>query len=221
VNDKPEAVNTLALGIAHELNTPTQYVRDNVAFLQRNVEKLLLLIEAQTAVVEAARGANVSPQLLEAADDARRGIKLDYLARQVPRAFEQSLQGLGQISAVVKAMKEFSQPSGDAKQPFDLNDLIESTTIVSRNEWQYVAELQLDFDWSLPPVPLRRSEFGQVLLTLIGNAARAVSNSLPSNWSEKGKIVIATKALAQSAEVRVSDSGTGTTVIVTLPLAAA
>ena len=99
--------------------------------------------------------------------------------------------------------------------------MIESTTIVSRNEWHYVAELQLDFDWSLPPVPLRRSEFGQVLLTLIFNAARAVSNSLPPNWSEKGKIIIATKGPADSAEVRVSDSGTGSTVIVNLPLAAA
>jgi two-component system, NtrC family, sensor kinase len=209
-NPKLEVIGQLALGIAHEVNTPTQYVSDNVSFLQRAFDKLLKLVEAQAVAVEAARAGGVSPETLEAVDSARTAVKLDYLARQVPRAIDQSLQGLGQISAIVKAMKDFSRPTGSAMQPFDLHDLIESATIVAKNEWQYVAELQLDFDWSLPPVLLWRSEFAQVLLNLIVNGAQAIGAALPANSAEKGRLVIATKAVGPRVEVRVSDSGTGT-----------
>jgi signal transduction histidine kinase len=206
---KLEAIGQLAAGIAHEVNTPAQYVSDNVSFLQRAFDKLLKLIEAQSGVVEAARDGDVTPLTLEAADGARAAAKLDYLARQVPRAIEQSLEGLGQISAIVKAMKEFSHPSGAEKQPFDLHDLIESTSIVAKNEWKYVADLQFDFDWSLPPVLLLRNEFSQVMLNLIINAAHAIAESLPPNWSDKGKIVISTKAVRQRVEVRIADNGAG------------
>jgi signal transduction histidine kinase len=141
--------------------------------------------------------------------DARTAAKLDYLARQVPRAIEQSLEGLGQISSIVKAMKEFSHPSGAEKQPFDIHDVIESTSIVAKNEWKYVADLVFDFDWSLPPVLLLRNEFSQVVLNLIVNAAHAIESSLPAGSADKGKIVISTKAVGPNAEVRISDNGTG------------
>jgi two-component system NtrC family sensor kinase len=206
---KLEAIGQLAAGIAHEVNTPTQYVTDNVSFLQRAFDKLLKLIEAQGQLAEAVRADDVTPQVLEAVDAARKLAKLDYMARQVPRAIEQSLEGLGQISSIVKAMKEFSHPSGAEKQPFDIHDVIESTSIVAKNEWKYVADLQLDFDWSLPPVPLLRNEFSQVMLNLIVNAAHAVAASLPAGSADKGRIVVSTRAAGLNVEVRVSDNGIG------------
>lgn len=206
---KLEAIGQLAAGIAHEVNTPAQYVTDNVSFLQRAFDKLLKVVETQGNLIEGVRSGDTTPLAHEAVDAARTAAKLDYLARQVPRAIEQSLEGLGQISSIVKAMKEFSHPSGAEKQPFDIHDVIESTSIVAKNEWKYVADLELDFDWSLPPVLLLRNEFSQVMLNLIVNAAHAVAASLSPGSADKGKIVISTKAIGANVEVRVSDNGTG------------
>lgn len=206
---KLEAIGQLAAGIAHEVNTPAQYVTDNVSFLQRAFDKLLRLIEAQSQLVEGVRSGDATPLALDTVDAARATAKLDYLTRQVPRAIEQSLDGLGQISSIVKAMKEFSRASGAEKRPFDIHDVIESTSIVARNEWKYVADLQLDFDWSLPPVLLLRNEFSQVVLNLIANAAHAIAAALPPGSTDKGKIVIATKAVGPNVELRISDNGIG------------
>jgi signal transduction histidine kinase len=106
-------------------------------------------------------------------------------------------------------MKEFSHPSGTEKQPFDIHDVIESTSIVAKSEWKYVAELELDFDWNLPPILLLRNEFSQVMLNLIVNAAHAIESALPRGSSDKGKIRISTKAAGKDVEIRVSDTGTG------------
>jgi two-component system, NtrC family, sensor kinase len=206
---KLQAIGQLAAGIAHEVNTPTQYVTDNVTFLQRSFERLLALLGAHDELVDAVRRGDATPQSVETVDELRRKAKLSYLEEQIPRAIQQSLEGLGQISSIVKAMKEFSHPSGAQRQPFDIHDVIESATLVAKNEWKYVAELRLDFDWSLPPILLLRNEFSQVILNLVVNAAHAVAASLPPASSEKGKITISTRARDDTVEVRVSDTGIG------------
>jgi two-component system NtrC family sensor kinase len=206
---KLQAIGQLAAGIAHEVNTPAQYVTDNVTFLQRSFDRLLALLAAQDEILEAVRRGDATPQSVEVVDALRQKTKLPYLREQVPRAIQQSLEGLGQVSSIVKAMKEFSHPSGAQRQPFDIHDVIESTSLVAKNEWKYVAELRLDFDWSLPTVSLLRNEFSQVILNLIVNAAHAIADSLPPGSSEKGEIVISTRAHGGFVEVRVADTGTG------------
>jgi signal transduction histidine kinase len=199
----------LAAGIAHEINTPTQYITDNVSFLQRAFVKLRAVIDAQKAVADAARDGRDAAAALEVLDAVLKSSKLDYLLEQAPRALAQSLEGLGQVSAIVGAMKEFSHPSGAEKQPANLHDIIESSAMVARNEWKYVAEVAFDFDQALPPVPVLRNQLSQVLLNLIVNAAHAIAEAQPEDNAGLGKITIQTRLLEGAAEIRVTDSGAG------------
>jgi two-component system, NtrC family, sensor kinase len=206
---KLEAIGQLAAGIAHEVNTPAQYVTDNVTFLQRAFAKLGRVIDAHAKVSDAVRRGDAGVDALEALDATLETSKLEYLQQQVPRAIQQSLEGLGQVSSIVKAMKEFSHPSGGEKQPVDIHDVIESTSLVAKNEWKYVADLELRFDWTLPPVLVLRNELSQVLLNLIINAAHAIAGNLKEGATEKGKITISTRAVGDVVEVRIKDTGDG------------
>ena len=206
---KLEGIGQLAAGIAHEINTPTQYITDNVSFLQRAFVKLRAVIDAQKSVADAARAGREASAELESLEAVAKSSKLDYLLEQAPRALAQSLEGLAQVSAIVGAMKEFSHPSGAEKQPANLHDIIESSAMVAKNEWKYVAEVAFEFDQNLPPVPVLRNQLSQVLLNLIVNAAHAISEAQPEGKGGLGKITIRTRQLEGAAEIRVTDSGAG------------
>ena len=134
---------------------------------------------------------------------------LEYLREEIPKAIEQSLEGIGRVSKIVQAMKEFSHPGADEKTPIDINKAIESTITVSRNEWKYVAEMETDFDTGLPMVPCLPGDFNQVILNIIINAAHAIAGVVDKDSVDKGKIAISTTMDTDWAEIRISDTGTG------------
>jgi len=206
---KLESVGRLAAGIAHEINTPVQYVGDNIEFLQIAYGTLIDVAKIFQRLVEHGRARPIPPGLLAEADGLAGSANIDYLAEQVPRAIEQSIEGIGRISTIVQAMKEFSHPGIAEKMDVDLNQCIRSTATVSRNEWKYVADLELELDDALPQVPCLPGEFNQAILNIIVNAAHAIGDVVGSGAEHKGKITISTRRDGAWAEVRIADTGTG------------
>jgi PAS domain S-box-containing protein len=189
---KLESIGQLAVGIAHEINTPVQYIGDNTQFLSGAFQDLFRVIELHPSV---------------AADPAT-DVDFPYLRTEIPNAIAQIQDGVDRVAGIVRAMKRFSHPGPAEKIPTDIHQSIESTILVSRNEWKYVADLTTDFDPEIPPVPCIAGEFNQVILNLIVNATHAIADVVKESGG-KGAIRISTRKDGDFAEIRVSDTGGG------------
>jgi PAS domain S-box-containing protein len=206
---KLESIGQLAAGIAHEINTPIQFVGDNTRFLKDAFEDFHQVMTAYEQLAKSAESGTITPELIAQAHDIACHADIGYLCEEVPRAIDQSLEGIGRVAKIVRAMKDFSHPDGEAKALADLNKAIESTTTVARNEWKYVADLVLDLDPNLPNVACHVGELNQVVLNLLVNAAHTIGDVCQQNPGTKGKITITTRAEGEHAVIRISDTGRG------------
>ena len=207
---KLEALGQLAAGIAHEINTPMQYVGDNVFFLDTAFADLMTLIGEYRRVVELLKQSFPEAELFESLDQAESTADISYLAESVPKAIASTQDGIGRVRKIVYAMKEFSHPGRAEKSLEDLNHAIECTTTISAATWKHVATLETVFDPELPKVNCHLGEINQVILNLIVNAAHAIEDKRRRDpEGPLGRIKIETAVKGEFAEIRISDTGGG------------
>lgn len=201
-----ESVGRLAAGLAHEINTPMQYISDNVEFLSESTSQVFSLIDRVQDQIATLNREGISPRDLNlvAIDN-----KLAYIREQVPLAIKDCLVGSQRVIEIVTAMKVFTHPSNNGFVSSNVNDLISSTVSITRNRWKYCAALEVDLDPDLPAVRCLPSEINQVMLNLLVNAADAIVERFGVTNEILGLISIATRPTHGGILIEVSDNGCG------------
>ncbi len=201
---KLESIGQLAAGIAHEINTPSQFVTSNLGFLEEAFAELRTVIAALT---DSANTGNFSSERLHS---ILQDTDWSYLATEIPVAIRQSREGMARVTSIVQAMKEFSHPGSKEFEQVDINHLIELTATVARNEWKCCAELILDLNPNLPVINAQANEIGQVLLNLLVNAAYSITEKLnQAGDGGQGRITIKTRREGSWLIIDIADTGCG------------
>lgn len=206
LSSKMESIGQLAAGIAHEINTPIQYLGDNLHYIQHALETYIESDEKLTHFLQT--NASSIPAAQEVLD-FRNSQRIDHLNLEIPSAIQESFEGIERVRKIVQAIREFSHPSQKGKAFADINKSIQTTVTISRNEWKYCADLVTELDPNLPLVLCRIDELNQVLLNMIVNATHAIQEKQKGIDKDKGKITIRTSLEKDKVRIAVADTGCG------------
>jgi PAS domain S-box-containing protein len=204
------SVGTLAAGVAHEINTPVQFVSDSIHFVREASAEVFSLIETLDGLRRRVLDGCPPSELMAAAVSASSTVEaadLEYLRDNVPQALGRALDGLDRVATIVRSMKEFAHPAQKEMAPIDLNRAIAATLTVATNEYKYVADLETAFE-ELPPVVCHINDINQVVLNLVVNAAHAIADVV-SGTHQRGKIKVITRHQDHHAVIYISDTGPG------------
>jgi PAS domain S-box-containing protein len=204
---KLESVGALAAGIAHEINTPIQYVSSSVEFLDGAFTDTSELLDAYASLRDAAAPAGVDAELLARVNAAEETADLEYLRERVPAAFERTRDGLARVAKIVGAMRVFGNPPTSGSAPVDINAAIENTLVVAAGEYRYVADLTTDLG-DIPLVLGNGGDLNQVLINLIVNASHAIAD-IVDGTDQRGQIHVRTRVQEDHAVITITDTGGG------------
>jgi PAS domain S-box-containing protein len=205
------SIGTLAAGVAHEINTPLQFIGDNLEFLRESSNAVLQRVVPalqnvcktfeQQPSIDAARAAVAS------ALEAQRAADFEFVVQEVPSAFDLFADGLQRVTTIVRSLKEFSHPAQETMVAADLNRAIQATLTVARNEYKYVADLETDFG-ELPPVSCHINQINQAVLNIVINAAHALADK-HRGTDHKGVIHVSTRVEDASVVIAIRDTPGG------------
>jgi len=204
---KLEAVGRLAAGVAHEINTPVQFVGDSVEFLRTGTADLIRVVDVLRAVRQRVLDGSPSVEMARASLELEEELDLSYLVEHLPLAGERALDGTRRVAFIVRSMRDFAHPDSAEMAPADLNEAIASTLTIAESEYKHVAELVTDYG-DLPPVCCHVGAFNQALLNIVVNAAHAIGDA-PGFGAGRGTIVVRTRRDGDDVVVSVADTGGG------------
>lgn len=209
ISQKMESVGQLAAGIAHEINTPIQYINDNNTFFrdafdaiikyQNEIEKKFELVEENNSQLN---------KIKEYLNEAKKEADIDFLLEEVPLAISQTQSGIDRVKNIILAMKDFAHASNKQKTLSDINKGIITTVTISRNEWKYVADIEFQLSETLPLVSCVLDEINQVFLNMIVNASHAIEEKF-ADTDKKGQILISTRVDGNYVVISIQDNGKG------------
>jgi two-component system, NtrC family, sensor kinase len=195
-SDRLESIGRLAAGVAHEINTPIQYLNDSVSFIREGVGELLAYIDKLHAALP--QGSNHEP----AGDD-----DIEYMRAELPPALSRVADGLSRIAEIVRSMKHFSHADQHEMSAVDLNASIASTLVIARSEYKDVADVETDYS-AIPPVTCHGGQINQVVLNLVVNSAHAIADFVKQHGG-RGRIAIRTAVDGDYALITITDTGGG------------
>lgn len=210
LQNKMEAIGQLAAGIAHEMNTPLQYVGDNVTFLRESFGDLLVLIGVLQGDLELSTESGCAKEVeVEKYRKMFGDLDIEYLLEEIPLTFDQTTEGLSRVRKLVLAMKDFSHPGMREKELSNVNQGIEATVAISKNNWKYHADVETDLDPDLPLLCCSIDQINQVILNMIINASDAIHERIENKLLDRGLIRIASRLEKDSIVISISDNGGG------------
>ncbi len=202
-----ESIGQLAAGVAHEINTPIQFIGDSVRFLEDVFQDMIALYDSYQPLKASAEKHGDQAELLEELSEQEEDVDLEFVREETPKALARTLDGVDRVAEIVKALKQFSHPGSDDMAPANVNDIIETTLTVSKNEYRYSADLELNLG-EVPDVVCNRGDLGQVFINLVVNAAHAIADHVQAT-DTRGTISVTSMPKDDGVLVTIGDTGGG------------